>query len=101
MPTTRRTTRRSGGLFSRLRGRQTVTTTTTTTTSSRRGHGYGTTTAVPVTHHRRKTTLGDKVSGAMMKLRGTVTGRPGLKVSLTSCGGADAAAACSLSVDEG
>ena len=79
MPTTRRTTtRRSGGLMSKLtgRGRRTTTTTTTTTTSGfGRSHG-----AAPVHHHRRKASMGDKVSGAMMKLRGSLTRRPGLKV---------------------
>lgn len=44
----------------------------------------GTTAANPVagTHHtqRRKVTMGDKLSGAMMKLSGTITRRPGKKV---------------------
>ena len=30
---------------------------------------------------KRKPTMGDKVSGAMMNLKGTVTGKPGVKVS--------------------
>ncbi|KAF2199701.1 hypothetical protein GQ43DRAFT_344254, partial [Delitschia confertaspora ATCC 74209] len=32
-------------------------------------------------HHKRHASMGDKVSGAMMKLRGTLTGRPGLKAA--------------------
>ena len=32
------------------------------------------------THHHRKPSVGDKVSGAMMKLRGSLTKKPGLKV---------------------
>ena len=35
----------------------------------------------PATHHQRKPSIGDKVSGAMMKLKGTLTHRPGVKVS--------------------
>jgi hypothetical protein len=34
---------------------------------------------------KRKPTIGDKVSGAMMNLKGTVTGKPGVKVSPNSC----------------
>jgi hypothetical protein len=30
---------------------------------------------------KRKPTIGDKVSGAMMNLKGTVTGKPGVKVN--------------------
>ncbi|KAF1982768.1 hypothetical protein K402DRAFT_307138, partial [Aulographum hederae CBS 113979] len=37
----------------------------------------------PVHHHRRRPSLGDKVSGAMMKLRGSLTRRPGLKAAGT------------------
>lgn len=32
-------------------------------------------------HHKRRPSVGDKVSGAMMKLKGSLTRRPGLKVS--------------------
>ena len=98
------TTARRPGLFTRLRGRAsgatyepettTVQTTTTTTRTKRNNraprarlgrrthnHGYGTsTTAAPVHHHRRRPSMGDKISGAMMKLRGSLTRRPGLKV---------------------
>lgn len=34
-------------------------------------------------HHKRKPTFGDKVSGAMMKMKGSITHRPGVKVSIT------------------
>lgn len=33
-----------------------------------------------VHHHKRKPTLGDKLSGALTRLRGSLTRRPGLKV---------------------
>jgi hypothetical protein len=39
---------------------------------------HGGTTA-PVHYHKRHVTLGDKISGAMMKLRGSLTRRPGVK----------------------
>lgn len=56
----------------------TVTTTTTTRTTRTTGghHGH----ATPVHHHKRHATMGDKVSGMMMKLKGSLTHRPGLKV---------------------
>ena len=37
-------------------------------------------TAQPVHHHHRKPSVGDKISGALLKLRGSLTRRPGLKV---------------------
>ena len=37
----------------------------------------------PVHRHRRKATMGDKVSGALMRLRGSLTRKPGLKVCFT------------------
>jgi len=42
---------------------------------------HGGTTA-PVHHHKRHVTLGDKISGAMMKLRGSLTHQLGVKVRL-------------------
>jgi hypothetical protein len=36
-----------------------------------------------VHHQQRKPTLKDKISGAMLKLKGSITGRPGEKVSLS------------------
>jgi hypothetical protein len=48
---------------------------------SRHNHaGYGTTTGVAAQPMRRRASIGDKVSGALMKLRGSLTRRPGLKV---------------------
>jgi len=35
----------------------------------------------PVVHHKRHASVGDKISGAMMKLKGSLTRRPGVKVS--------------------
>jgi hypothetical protein len=60
----------------------TTTTTTTRTTRTTGGHhaGAGAGTGV-VHHHKRHATVGDKVSGALMKLRGSLTSKPGLKVS--------------------
>jgi hypothetical protein len=46
--------------------------------SNRRTHH--THAAAPVHHQRRKPSMGDKVSGAMMKLQGSLTRKPGKKV---------------------
>jgi short subunit dehydrogenase-like uncharacterized protein len=56
--------------------------TTHTNTRTTRSSGWGNSrkTAQPVVHHKRHASIGDKVSGAMMKLRGSLTRRPGLKV---------------------
>jgi len=92
-------------LMTRLRGRnaktQTVKTTTTVHPNGTHGHNTtaGTTTGrrsgwggrsnrtsnrtTGTTHHRRHVSLGDKVSGAMLKLRGSLTGRPGVKAAGT------------------
>lgn len=91
-PHTTRTTRTRPSLKARLLGggrrtRRTpaaTTTTTTTTTRTTRTHGaHGAHGAVPVHHHKRHVTVGDKVSGALMKLRGSLTRRPGLKAAGT------------------
>ena len=96
--TTARTTRARPSLKTRLLGggratRRTpaaTTTTTTTTKTTRTTHGagahgahgaHGTHGATTAHHHKRHATMGDKVSGALMKLRGSLTRRPGLKVS--------------------
>ncbi|TVY14665.1 hypothetical protein LARI1_G007632 [Lachnellula arida] len=52
-------------------------TTHATHTTHTRGH------AQPVHHHKRRVSVGDKFSGAMMKLRGSLTRRPGLKAAGT------------------
>jgi peroxiredoxin len=88
-------------LMTRLRGRnansRTVKTTTTvhpnhTTAGHTTGHttarrsrwgGRNTRTAQPVVHHRRHASIGDKISGAMLKLKGSLTHRPGVKAAGT------------------
>ncbi|KAH6652785.1 hypothetical protein BKA67DRAFT_659458 [Truncatella angustata] len=53
---------------------------TTTTTTTRRGI-FG---RKHVVHHQqRKPSLGDKISGAMLKLKGSLTHRPGQKAAGT------------------
>lgn len=88
----RTTTHRNGGLLSRLRGRRQQTTTTTTTTTKTTSTGRNPAQAVPhsqihsnqVRHNHRRPTIGDKISGAFMKLEGSLTRRPGLKVSISA-----------------
>ena len=83
-------------LMTRLRGRnatsRTVKTTTkvepataaNTRTARKSGWGRNRRTAhhstTPVVHHKRHATLGDKISGAMLKLKGSLTHRPAVKV---------------------
>ena len=73
-----------GGANTHTKTRRTpnTTTTTTTTTKTTRHNGHGAT-ATPVHHHKRKASMGDKVSGALLKLRGSLTGRPGVKAAGT------------------
>ncbi|GKT52590.1 uncharacterized protein ColSpa_12771 [Colletotrichum spaethianum] len=86
--TTTTTAPRRTGLFSR---RNHTTTRTTHTTArpakrglfSRRRGPVHTTHAAPVHHQRRKPSMGDKISGAMLKLKGTLTRRPGQKAAGT------------------
>jgi hypothetical protein len=54
---------------------------TTTTTSRRHGLFHR-----RVQHQKRHATLGDKISGAFLKLKGSLTRRPGEKVRITSFG---------------
>ncbi|KAJ5469256.1 hypothetical protein N7539_008874 [Penicillium diatomitis] len=98
-PTTTTTRETKPSLMTRLKGpgaRTQTTKTKTTTTRHGHGHGHATTTGsghrtskrhVGTTqtahHHKRKVTMGDKVSGAMTKLKGTLTGRPGVKAAGT------------------
>ncbi|KAH7262252.1 hypothetical protein ACHAPA_003417 [Fusarium lateritium] len=72
--------------------RHTTTTTTTTTTKPRRGMFSGgagrrthatTAHAAPVHHHQRRPSMKDKVSGALLKLKGSLTRRPGVKAAGT------------------
>ncbi|CZT23290.1 uncharacterized protein RCC_09001 [Ramularia collo-cygni] len=111
MARTRQTTTKPS-LLSRLAGKKTTTTTTkqsrnpltgktkttstthTTGTTATHGthathtHSHGTrgaTANAAGTHHtqKRKVTMGDKLSGAVMKLNGTLTRRPGKKAAGT------------------
>ncbi|KAF5025205.1 hypothetical protein F66182_2671 [Fusarium sp. NRRL 66182] len=67
----------------------TVTTTTTTTKPRRRGMFGGAgrrthhTTTAPAHHHQRRPSMKDKVSGALLKLKGSLTRRPGVKAAGT------------------
>ncbi|KAF7946802.1 hypothetical protein EAE96_009783 [Botrytis aclada] len=81
-------------LFSRLRGakthRRTYENSTTHSTHHRKqrstwggGRCRAGVTAQPVHHHHRKPSVGDKISGALLKLRGSLTRRPGLKAAGT------------------
>ncbi|CZS90306.1 uncharacterized protein RAG0_01432 [Rhynchosporium agropyri] len=94
-------------LLTRLRGRnaksKTVKTTTTVEPGATRpvrasrwggnrrtaathttGHSHAThTTHAPVVRQRRHATIGDKISGAMMKIKGSLTRRPGVKAAGT------------------
>ncbi|MCJ1232225.1 hypothetical protein MMC14_000174 [Varicellaria rhodocarpa] len=84
--TTARSTKPS--FMSRLRARNNRGTTTTTTTktvkTTRATHDHHTGNAVGATHHQhRRPSFGDKVSGAMMKLKGSLLHRPGLKAAGT------------------
>ncbi|KAH0612766.1 uncharacterized protein H6S33_009146 [Morchella sextelata] len=80
-------TRTKPSFFSRITGRRAAprgTTTTTTTTTTRRTHRGGAgRTAAPVHQQRRRPSIGDKISGALMKLRGSLTRRPGMKAAGT------------------
>lgn len=84
--TTRTTPARSsrGGLFSRRRREPATKTTTTRTTapSSSRGGLFSRRRKEPV-QQRRKPSIGDKFSGAMLRLKGSLTRRPGQKAAGT------------------
>jgi hypothetical protein len=79
-------------LMTRLRGpnARTRTVKTTMTVEPRTAHNHNTRTTGrsrwgrsrrdPVVQHKRHATIGDKISGAMMKLKGSLTRRPGVKV---------------------
>ncbi|KAJ5771587.1 hypothetical protein N7520_002116 [Penicillium odoratum] len=89
--TTTRTTKPT--LMTRLKGpnakTKTVKTTTTTTPASSH-HTHHTTHRTnkrhlgpQAHHHKRKPTIGDKFSGAMLKMKGSLTHRPGVKAAGT------------------
>lgn len=55
----------------------------TTTTTTRTAQTYVGTAPAQQHHHKRKVTLGDKISGAMLKLKGSLTRRPAVKAAGT------------------
>lgn len=68
------------------RAPRTTSRTTRHTTTAKRGHTTAARRSGPGLHRhkvavKRKTTLGDKLSGAMMRLKGSLTQRPALKVA--------------------
>ncbi|KAM7204094.1 hypothetical protein V8F33_001729 [Rhypophila sp. PSN 637] len=88
---------RRRGLFSRRRAPVTHTVPVHTTHHRKKRAGAGLfsrrapraahhahTTVTPVVHHhKRKPSMSDKISGALLKLKGTLTGRPGQKAAGT------------------
>ena len=81
---------RKPSLFSRLAHRKprahNATTTHHTTRRSRQTYDTQpvvTLAAAPVHHERRRSSLSDKVSGAILKLKGSITNRPGQKAAGT------------------
>ena len=92
-PSTTRT-RRRGGLFGRSTRKEKVREVMAgepVATQRRRGFFSGLTgprrsprtRAVPVTHHQRHPTIGDKISGFGKRVMGSLTGRPGKKAAGT------------------
>jgi hypothetical protein len=77
-------TRSTRGTTGTTIGTQGTTTTHSTGVGRRHNHNHATGTTVTPRRQQRKTTLGDKISGAFMKAKGGATGRPGLKVCLIS-----------------
>jgi hypothetical protein len=77
MTRTARTSRSGGGIFGRRRHNHHTTNNT--------HHEPHLNISVGHQHHhqQRRASFGDKISGAMMKLRGTLTRRPGLKAAGT------------------
>lgn len=75
-------------LMTRLRGRHAKTRTVKTTTKVEPTHHHQTRSTKyraneSAVHHRRHASIGDKISGAMMKLKGSITRRPGVKAAGT------------------
>lgn len=75
VPVTTRRTKPS--LLSRLLSVRRAAPRTTTTTTTRRRHHH---TAVAPVHHKRRPSIGDKIAGALMRLKGSLTRRSGVKV---------------------
>ena len=94
-PRTTQTSRVKPSLMARLTGRRKVETTTVTReshtvpkhghhhTNHRTGAASTTTTGTAHHHHKRHATMGDKISGAMLKMKGSLTHRPGEKAAGT------------------
>ncbi|KAK0719698.1 hypothetical protein B0H67DRAFT_552010 [Lasiosphaeris hirsuta] len=81
-------------LFTSRRHAHPVTTTHTTTVAPRRRGffnrtphttrpAHGTSHTHVVHHQKRHVTMGDKISGALLRLKGSLTGRPGQKAAGT------------------
>ncbi|KAJ8067674.1 hypothetical protein OCU04_003281 [Sclerotinia nivalis] len=83
MPHTTTTVTTRPSLLARLRGGKTSRRTYENSTSTHTRHNNRNTRAQPVHHHHRKPSMGDKISGALLKLRGSLTRRPGLKAAGT------------------
>src|SRR5450432_3516229 len=94
--TTKTTTRRRGGLFSTTKRTPARAEpiighrnnhhhhNEVVTTATPHRHGYFTRGSVePMHHQKRHATIGDKISGAMTKIKGAVEGRPGVKAAGT------------------
>ncbi|KAK3684862.1 hypothetical protein B0T22DRAFT_491887 [Podospora appendiculata] len=83
--TTTTTTKTRRGLFSRRPRRAPAHHAGATTTTTRRRGFFGRRAhrAPVVHHHKRHVSLGDKISGALLKLKGTLTHRPGVKAAGT------------------
>ncbi|KAH8698955.1 hypothetical protein BGW36DRAFT_416389 [Talaromyces proteolyticus] len=74
-------------LMTRLKGRNARTRTYKTEVTEHGGHHHHhhntTTRTAPAFHHRRRPSLGDKVSGAILRMKGSLTRRPGEKAAGT------------------
>ncbi|RYP72873.1 hypothetical protein DL771_003911 [Monosporascus sp. 5C6A] len=75
---TTKATPRSGGLFSRSKPVHGTRMTATTTRGIGPAHHKA-----PIRHQKRHAGIGDKISGAILRLKGTITGRPGQKAAGT------------------
>ncbi|KAJ6023732.1 hypothetical protein N7540_004529 [Penicillium herquei] len=84
--TTRTTRTTKPTLMTRLRGPNARTKTVKTTTKTEPATSYRTNKrhgGMTTHHHKRKVTFGDKVSGAILKMKGSITRRPGVKAAGT------------------
>ncbi|KAJ6115432.1 hypothetical protein N7486_001210 [Penicillium sp. IBT 16267x] len=82
--TTTRTTKPT--FMTRLKGPNAKSKTVKTTTTTNPSTSYRTNKrhlGPQQHHHKRKPTFGDKISGAMLKMKGSLTHRPGVKAAGT------------------